>query len=103
MVIEIKLPGTPVNLGREFSLRPNDLARLGEEFYITNGGAVRRMTREKKEETIVRLTVKARRTSTYANDVISMFPGTAKAWNGFLINLLLVKPTNEILIRIDRA
>jgi hypothetical protein len=61
------------------------------------------MTRDKKEEIIVRLTVKAKRTSSFANDVLSMFPGTSKPWSGFVIHLLSIKPTNEICLRIDRA
>jgi len=103
MVIEIKLPGMPVSLGQGFSLIPNNMARIGEEFFITNGGAVRKMTRDKKEETIVRLTVKAKRTSSFANDILSMFPGTSKPWSGFVIHLLSIHPTNEIRLRIDRA
>ena len=103
MTIEIKMPGTPVALGQEFDLIPNNLARIGEEFFITNGGAVRRMTRDRKEETLVRLTVKAKRTSSYANDVLGMFPGATKAWNGFNISLLSVKPSNEIRLKITRA
>ena len=101
--MEIRIPGIPVSAGREFDLRPNDIARIGEEFFVTNGGAVRRMTRDKKEETMVRLTVKAKRISSFASDVLSMLPGTSKPWSGFVISLISVKPTNEIRLKIDRA
>jgi hypothetical protein len=101
--MEIKLPGMPVNAGQEFSLIPNNMARIGEEFFVTNGGAVRRVTREGKEETTVRLTVKAKRISSFASDVISMLPGTSKTLNGFSISLLSVKPSNEIRLKITKA
>jgi hypothetical protein len=103
MAITLTPPGYVLTLGREFDLLPNNLARIGEEFYITNGGAVRRMTRDKKEETLVRLTLKAKRISSYANDVVSMFPGASMTWNGFKITIVSIKPTNELRLRIDRA
>lgn len=93
----------PVNVGQEFSLIPNNMARIGEEFFVTNGGAVRRVTREGEEETTVRLTVKVKRISSFANDVISMLPGMSKFWNGFSITLVSVKPSNEIRLKITRA
>ena len=103
MTITLTPHGQPLVLGREFSLKPNDMARLGEDFYITNGGAVRRMTRDRKEETIVRLTLKAKRISSYASEAVSIFPGVSMNWNGFRIRVVSVSPANELRLVVDRA
>jgi hypothetical protein len=96
-------PGKPFTLGQEFELRPNDMARLGEEFFITNGGTVRRMTREKKEETIIRLTVRLKRASgPQLSDSLSTHQGESQNWGGFRITVTSVKPNNDLRLLVAR-
>ena len=103
MTITLIPPGMPVNLGQEFNLLPNNLARIGEEFFVTNGGAVRKVCRDGKEETIVRLTLKVRGTMRNASDSVSTHPGATLAWNGFKVTVVSVKPSNEMRLKVTRA
>jgi len=103
MPIPLIPPGMPVSLGQEFSLKPNDLARIGEEFFVTNGGAVRKVGRDRKEETIARLTLKVRSAMRNASDSVSTHPGATLAWNGFRVTVVSVKPSNEMVLVVTRA
>ncbi|MBM3304172.1 MAG: hypothetical protein FJY76_03670 [Candidatus Aenigmarchaeota archaeon] len=103
MPVTLIPPGRPVSLGQEFSLKPNDLARIGEEFFITNGGAVRKVCRDGRDETIARLALRVRGAMRNASDSVSTHPGATLAWNGFRVTVVSVRPDNEMVLRITRA
>jgi hypothetical protein len=99
-------PGTPFSINTEFSLKPNETARLApatEDFTVTNGGVVSRNTREGKEENMARLTLRVKRAMESSGDSISLLPGMTKSWGGFKIKLVSVQhPGGNVTLVVSR-